>query len=76
MADVSNIQKSEYNKQYYKKHPEIWRTPVNCICGSKYTNSTKTHHLRSKKHQTFLIINDKNEKIKELENKINDTTTH
>ena len=48
--------RQEYGKQYYQDNREAHRTynttKHNCsICGGKYTNSSKSTHVKTKKHQ-------------------------
>jgi hypothetical protein len=40
------------------------------ICGSQYSNNTRTNHLNSDKHKKGIELTEKNKKISELENRI------
>ena len=50
-----------YGALYRERHPErikAWhKTKVECECGGKYTLSHKAQHLKSKKHQNFILNN-------------------
>jgi hypothetical protein len=56
--------KLNYQKQYYQENKEKIlekkrlraNKKVNCECKGKYTICHKTRHLRSKKHQTYLLL--------------------
>jgi hypothetical protein len=52
---------SEYKKQYREEHKEEIREKANqnfdCECGGKYTHSTKSRHLKTKKHLGYLEQN-------------------
>jgi len=62
----NSLKKNEYNKSYYEKNKEKWFTNTVCIiCGGKYNPSTKYNHFKTKKH----IMADKDNKLKELQNK-------
>ena len=45
----------EFHKQYRERpeYKEKKNKKFECECGSKYSSSHKTHHLRSKKHREF-----------------------
>ena len=59
--------KKEYLKQYYKDHRAEWYVSQQCdVCGGKYNRSTRSRHIKSKKH----VIADKDLQIKNLQNKI------
>ena len=49
----------EYQKEYYEANKEAIiskrQSKYNCECGGRYTYSHKTEHLRSKKHQDWLL---------------------
>lgn len=45
----------EYHKQYRQTNAEHYNEKHNCnVCGGKFTTTHKTHHLKSKKHQSAL----------------------
>ena len=57
-----------YSKNYYQNNKDKWNEYIDCeICGGKYCRNTRTNHFKSKKHELGI----KEQKIKELENKIN-----
>lgn len=76
---TDNQDKNEYGKKYYKNNKEYfkkyyndnkddWYVSIKCeICDGKYNRSTKSRHIKSKKH----IIAEKDNEIKKLQNKIN-----
>ena len=43
------------NKQYYDENKAKKAIKFDCICGSKYTASHKTRHIKTKKHKKYLI---------------------
>ena len=53
----------DYFKNRNKKYREVNKEKIllqkkqkfNCNCGGKYTYSSKARHLKSKKHQSFII---------------------
>tara|TARA_B110000285_G_scaffold48000_1_gene54223 strand:- start:940 stop:1614 length:675 start_codon:yes stop_codon:yes gene_type:complete len=51
----------EYNKKYYDDNKEEIKlkskVPHNCLCGGKYTFSSKARHNKSKKHQKYITDN-------------------
>ena len=53
--------KKENNKEYREKNKdkikEKQNKKSNCECGGKYTNSSKSTHLKSKKHLNFINTN-------------------
>ena len=47
-----------YSKKYYEKNKEKYREKNECdICKGKYTVKSKSHHLKSKKHQNYVFNN-------------------
>ena len=54
---ISNNQKNykEENKDKIKEQKEKWNIKIECECGGKYTKSHKARHLKSKKHQNYII---------------------
>jgi hypothetical protein len=47
-------------KDYYDSNKELiqqkHKTKYNCVCGSAYTYGNKQGHIKSDKHQTYLMI--------------------
>ena len=46
--------KEEYAKRV-RDYREKNKEPTNCECGGKYTYCNKTRHLKTKKHQAFIL---------------------
>jgi len=48
----------DHCKEYHKQYREEKRDKINekhdCLCGGKYTNANKAHHLKTIKHQLYL----------------------
>jgi len=58
---------TEYHKQYYENHKEIWNKKVKCeICNGEYNNASKYRHLKSKIH----LLAEKQKKINDLEQQV------
>ena len=61
--ELEENKKNGYNSQYYQNfkesHPNILTNKICCdICKGKYTYYHKSRHIRSKKHETALFINE------------------
>ena len=46
----------QYNKQYRIDNKETLNKKYNCECGGKYIKGNKSKHLRTPKHQAYLIL--------------------
>ena len=46
----------QYKKQYRIHNKESINKKYNCECGGKYTHYNKKKHLRTPKHQAYLIL--------------------
>lgn len=44
----------EKMKVYYSEHKDKFLEKFDCPCGGKYIKSTKSRHLKTQKHRTFL----------------------
>jgi hypothetical protein len=64
--DKIKIQKKEYRavnkdkikerkKEYYQENKEKFKAKCKCECGGKYTHVVKSRHLKSKKHQAYIL---------------------
>jgi len=49
----------ENNKNYYQENQSKITQKFNCECGGKYLYSSKSQHLKSKKHLNFISSNNK-----------------
>jgi hypothetical protein len=47
---------NEYQKEYMKQYREN-QEKINCECGGNFTNSSKSKHLKTKKHLNFINTN-------------------
>jgi len=45
----------EYKKEYYQKNKHKLNEMFECECGGKFTYSSKARHMRSIKHQKYLL---------------------
>jgi len=45
---------NEYYKKYYEDNKDKILKKYYCDCGGKYTNCHKSHHMKSKKHQSWV----------------------
>ena len=49
---------AEKSKTYYRENIELvkekQKIPLTCECGSVFTTTNKSQHLKSKKHQEFI----------------------
>lgn len=60
-----------YNQLYYEKHKDDRKVKTTCeICNGTYNTNSKYYHVRSKKHQNAVKLNEKNEEIVKLNNTI------
>ena len=60
------LTKGEYNKNYYKNNVEIWKQKIFCkTCQRDFTNSNKSHHMKTKRHELNLL-KEKHKIIEEL----------
>ena len=48
---------SEQKKIYRELNKEKLNEPFDCECGGKYTYNHKSRHIKSKKHQAFILSN-------------------
>jgi len=53
---IDEYQKS-YQKSYYKANKQLINQKFTCECGGRYTLCHKSHHFKTKKHQTFIQSN-------------------
>jgi hypothetical protein len=49
--------KEGYKKECYENNKEEINKKLNCKCGGKYTQRTKSRHEKTKKHQLFIKLN-------------------
>ena len=47
--------KSKKNKKYRDTHRDVLLNKTNCECGGHYCYKSKERHMKTKKHQLFLI---------------------
>tara|TARA_R110000796_G_scaffold149551_1_gene266359 strand:+ start:374 stop:823 length:450 start_codon:yes stop_codon:yes gene_type:complete len=51
--------KKEYSKKFYRDNTELIKLKKNepclCECGGKYTRCNYTKHLKTKRHQNFIL---------------------
>jgi len=68
---MSNIEKRQYYKEYYELHKEERKKKQICdICNGTYNINSKYYHFKSKKHQNALVLNQKDEELAKLNNKL------
>ena len=44
----------KYREEYYDKNKDKMNEKNNCQCGGFYTNSHKSHHIKTIKHQNYM----------------------
>jgi len=49
-------QKKKYREENREQINAKQREKIDCQCGGKYTHNHKTQHLKTKKHQNYLLI--------------------
>jgi hypothetical protein len=47
--------KKEYNEEYYNLNKDKLYQKYDCKCGGKYTHQHKSRHLKTKKHQEYIL---------------------
>lgn len=52
--EVNKEQILKQKKEYYKQNKENLEKKNICECGGKFTNDHKRHHIKTKKHLTFI----------------------
>jgi len=50
------VELKKSDKKYREKNAEKIKQKHNCECGGKFTHNNKSEHLKSKKHQKYLIL--------------------
>ena len=50
-----NKNRKDYHNEYYQKNIEKLNEKITCECGGKYTKKGKSKHLKTKKHQDYLL---------------------
>ena len=51
------------NQEHYKKVKDELLKTIECVCGGSYCKMSSQRHLRTSKHQSFLLLTDKNQSI-------------
>ena len=55
MSDTKD--RKQYYKEYFEKNKDKLRENFICNeCGGKYKKANKANHIKTKKHQNFLLI--------------------
>ena len=54
------VENADKIKQYYVDNAEKLKQKNICICGTEYSTSNKSHHLKSKKHINYIEKTQKN----------------
>jgi hypothetical protein len=49
-------QQKEYDKVHREQKKEYRKIKLDCSCGGKYTNGTKSEHMRTKKHKRQMML--------------------
>lgn len=53
---LKDKKRTEQKKIYYQKIKDKLNTKFDCICGGKYTNSSKLKHTKTKKHLSYSSV--------------------
>ena len=74
---------TKYNKTFYEKHKDEFKTKILCVCGRYYLKSNKSNHDKTKLHEQYIKLttgkNANEFKIiakEDIQNKIIDESKH
>ena len=51
---------SAYCKKHYLKNKDKYSKKFDCECGGCYKHINKSHHMKTKRHQRYLMEKEKN----------------